>query len=501
MNQEGMGTARNTIPDPGKQAQRSEPEPKSHDQARSVPASAEASRAHAAPLLSEREVSTRPAIEADNSRKQTSVDSGKVGIMFDTLKQVAQCLVPRSHEEQPEDHRRREQGTGSRQAPKVSHTSGDGNAGRMSRGNDRKLEEEECSAHQENAERRQEQRDHGRSGRDRDHSGHHGTSHHNNSRPTQFYKDREREYRERNKVLSAALQRAEAQSDGYRLQIEKMAQINQHLARQGLPLPPADDHFSREFDQLWSDIGQWARLASRTLDPITAEIWRSFSTDIHELINPAFANLQELLVTNPPRGLRTRFIELIIFKYLQACIFGRCVLGLSQEAGEKLAGLQPLMLEGRSTAVERDVHCWNALSIYLLTKDNETFQANREMHVSEVSEGLMQQLTPLGAPGRATLAELRQIVLRAADIGLQVAQLPFGIRPFQAQPGMLFQQKFYEGVDNSDLEPEELELLSVPIDLVLFPPVVKLQFDSEGKRMNDLGQATVISKGRVICYQ
>jgi len=145
----------------------------------------------------------------------------------------------------------------------------------------------------------------------------------------------------------------EAQNDEYKLQIERMAQINQQLARQGLPLPPPDDHFSREFGQLWSDISQWARLASKRpdrlrQDPITAETLKSLSSETCEIISSAFAGLEELLV-KPPGSLRTRFIELIIFKELQAWMFGKHVLGLNANADRRLAKLWQLMVEGKST--------------------------------------------------------------------------------------------------------------------------------------------------------
>ena len=151
------------------------------------------------------------------------------------------------------------------------------------------------------------------------------------------------------------------------------------------------------------------------------------------------------------------------------------------------------------------MHCWNALSIYLLTKDNEAFQANRENEVDKINNHLREQLILVGAPGLTTFLELRQIVWRAADIGLQIAQLPFTITPLDLPPGIPFQQKFFEVIDiDDDVGPEELELLAVPVGLVLFPPVVKLEFDSEGKKMDlegtHVAQATVISKGRAVCH-
>lgn len=151
------------------------------------------------------------------------------------------------------------------------------------------------------------------------------------------------------------------------------------------------------------------------------------------------------------------------------------------------------------------MHYWNALSIHLLTKDNKTFQASRETRADEIIETLGQQLTPVGASGMASFHELRRIVLHAADIGLQVAKLPFTLSLLEALPGWPFQQKFFEDVDiGDDIGPDGLELDSVPISLVLFPPVVKLEFDSEGNLMilepRNVAQATVISKGRVVCH-
>lgn len=183
-------------------------------------------------------------------------------------------------------------------------------------------------------------------GRNRMHSGRRYVNHRGQS---SRLGEREREHRERIKVLNAQLQRVEAQSDEYRLQIENMAQINQRLARQGLPLPHGDDYFSKEFGHLWSDIGNWAKLASRRQDPITIEIWKGLSAETHATVSRAFENLQELLTTKPSRSLRTRFIELIIFKNLQAWMFGKHVLGLSERIDEKLGKLWQAMIAGEST--------------------------------------------------------------------------------------------------------------------------------------------------------
>jgi len=153
--------------------------------------------------------------------------------------------------------------------------------------------------------------------------------------------------------------------------------------------------------------------------------------------------------------------------------------------------------------VERDVHCWNALSIHLLTKDNEAFQASREEKVDEHNKNLSEQLTLLGAPGLTSFSELRQIVRRAADIGLQIAQLPFTIQPWEVPPGVPFQHKLFEDVENSDDLPEELELLATPVALVLTPTIVKLEFDSEGRKVHygatEVANAVIISKARVVC--
>ncbi|KAF8456974.1 hypothetical protein BGX38DRAFT_891726 [Terfezia claveryi] len=451
---------------------------------------------HAALPRTEQSVSSRSAAEA-NSKGPTYA-----GILKGAVQSVAgpilQHLAPQSgikknQRERSDNRREREEDTASRPA-KNCRTGVDGDTRKISRDKHGKVEEleEVEGALLENVEL-------GESLQEREiNPVHSGSIYYRGGR----LGEREREHRKRIGELSAQLQRLEAQSDEYRLQIERMAQINQQLARQGLPLPPADDYFSRELGELWSDIGGWARLASKRQDPITTEMWKSLSNETRAIISPAFANVEELLAGKPSRSLRTRFMELVIFKNLQAWMFGRHVLGLNRKLDSKLAELWQLMLDGDSTT-DRDVHCWNALSIHLLTKDIETFQASREPQVDALNIKLSKQLMPVGAPGMTTFHELHQIVLRAADIGLQIAKLPFNIVPLDISPGIPFQQRFFEDVIDDDVGPEELELASVPISLVLFPPVVKLEFDSEGKVMNleaiYAGQGTVISKGRVVC--
>ncbi|RPB27242.1 hypothetical protein L211DRAFT_866109 [Terfezia boudieri ATCC MYA-4762] len=449
---------------------------------------------YAAPPRTEQSASSRSAVETNRPTYAKVAMSGQhqsPNALILRHLGIPQSVINKGQRERLDNRREREEYTASTPAPKNCRTSGDGDTRKVSRDNHGKVEElEEEGVLLGIVEL-------GESLQEREVNPVRSGNTHSRGRPI----DRERD-RMRIKELSAQLQRLEAQSDEYRLQIEKMAQINQQLARQGLPLPPADDYFSRELGELWSDIGGWARLASKRQVPITTQVWRSLSDETRATISPAFADVEELLAAKPSVSLRARFMELIIFKNLQAWIFGRHVLGLNEEVDSRLAKLWQSMIDGNSTT-ERDVHCWNALSIHLLTKDIETFQASRESDVDALSTKLSKWLEPLGAPGATTFDELHQIVSHAANIGLQIAKLPFRIHPLEIPPGMPFQQRLFEDVIGDDIGPQELEIASVPISLVLFPPVVKLEFDSEGKMMNleaiHAGQDTVISKGRVVC--
>lgn len=212
------------------------------------------------------------------------------------------------------------------------------------------------------------------------------------------------------------------------------------------------------------------------------------------------------MASNDSRGIHDRYVRSMTAQSLSQFIVLRVVM------------LYFFILTSLMGCVERDVHCWNALSIHLLTKDNTAFKYSREVEVDKVIENLRKHLEPLGAPGLTTFSELRRIVLHAADIGLQIAQLPFSIVPWEVQLGTLFKQKFFEDID--DLGFEVLELRKAPIELVVFPPIVKLQFDSGGKMMDPMadamfdsgekkmdlladaieaGHATIISKGRAVC--
>lgn len=107
---------------------------------------------------------------------------------------------------------------------------------------------------------------------------------------------------------------------------------------------------------------------------------------------------------------------------------------------------------------------------------------------------VLDDLSPFGGSARATREKLREIVSDVAELGLEIARLPFEIRPIlDLKPGQPFVADMMKAVD---LEEEEEDMISRQTTIILSYPWVKVTYDQMG---NSVYQNTYLCKARVSC--
>ena len=141
--------------------------------------------------------------------------------------------------------------------------------------------------------------------------------------------------------------------------------------------------------------------------------------------------------------------------------------------------------------LEEEIREWSALTIHRLTKDNNNLQVEKEKDIDAITDTVLHNLSPFGGSARATREKLREIVSNVAELGLEMARLPFEIRPLSdLKPGEPFVAEMMKDVD-----PEEEEV-SGKTTIILAYPWVKVTYDETGK---GVVQNTYLSKARVSC--
>lgn len=124
-------------------------------------------------------------------------------------------------------------------------------------------------------------------------------------------------------------------------------------------------------------------------------------------------------------------------------------------------------------------------------KDNPDFLIEKEKDISIITDMLLQDLSPFGGSARATREKLRDIVTDVAELGLEIARLPFQIRPIDLKPGDLFVADMMKEVD-----PEEAERVLRKTTIILSYPWVKVKYNEMGKSSYP---GTPLIKARVSC--
>lgn len=141
--------------------------------------------------------------------------------------------------------------------------------------------------------------------------------------------------------------------------------------------------------------------------------------------------------------------------------------------------------------LEEEARAWSALTIHRLTKDNQNLQMEREKDIDAVTDMVLHDLSSFSGSPRATREKLRDIVSKVADLGLELAKLPFEIRPMtELNPGDPFVADMMK-----DMDPEE-EDVSGMTTIILSYPWVKVTYDETGK---SIYQSTYLCKARVSC--
>ena len=141
---------------------------------------------------------------------------------------------------------------------------------------------------------------------------------------------------------------------------------------------------------------------------------------------------------------------------------------------------------------------WRALTVHLVTKDNEDFEKQVEKDTQKLANNLYEQLSLLGGAGpRATPKALHDLVSHVARLGHEVAQLPYSIELMDIEPGNEFVAEVMEPME-SETDPEMLEMQKTKLQIVLSKPIIKMEFDSEGELVENK-KPKVMAKATVVC--
>ena len=131
----------------------------------------------------------------------------------------------------------------------------------------------------------------------------------------------------------------------------------------------------------------------------------------------------------------------------------------------------------------------SALNIHCLTKNNHNFQIEKEKEIETITDTILHDLSSFSGSPRATREKLRDIVSDVAELGLEIAKLPFEIRSMSdLNYGGPFVADTMIDVD------QEEGVVSETTTIILCYPLVKVTYDEMGKSVN-----TYLSKARVSC--
>ena len=141
--------------------------------------------------------------------------------------------------------------------------------------------------------------------------------------------------------------------------------------------------------------------------------------------------------------------------------------------------------------IEQEIQAWNALTIHCLTKDNHNFQIKKEKEIEIITDTILYDLSSFCGSPRATREKLRDIVSDVADLGLEIAKLPFEVQfGSDLNPGGPFVADMMTDVD------QEEGVVSETTTIILCYPLVKVTYDEIGKSVHP---SIYLSKALVSC--
>lgn len=144
--------------------------------------------------------------------------------------------------------------------------------------------------------------------------------------------------------------------------------------------------------------------------------------------------------------------------------------------------------------LEEEARAWSALTIHRLTKDNQNLHLEKEKEIDAMTDMVLVDLSSFSGSTRATREKLRDIISKVAELGLELARLPFEIRPItDLNPGNPFVEDMM-----IDMDPED-EDISEMTTIILSYPWVKVTYDETGKGV--VYQNTYLCKARVSCIR
>jgi len=232
-------------------------------------------------------------------------------------------------------------------------------------------------------------------------------------------------------------------------------------------------------------------LFSRGQPPITFEDIKTIriSPRVRNFITSAFLDIR-LLVNAPNVGgkVRTRFVEVIMLRTLMGDRLWKRHVGFLESDYESHKNLIQ-----RMGCTEQEIRAWSTLTIRNITRNNPDLQMEKELDIDAVTDLVLEDISPFGGNARATREKLREIVSNVADLGFEIAKLPFEIRPIDLKPGVPFAANMMKSVD---LEEEEEDMTSKRTTIILSYPWVKVTYDETGKGVY---QRTYLSKAAVSC--
>lgn len=290
------------------------------------------------------------------------------------------------------------------------------------------------------------------------------------------------------------------QSD-FRGQIEKMTQIISQLHSRGLPQAPDDGHLQRSLDSIVHDIMQFAQAFTTGQDTLTWEILFTCTTklskDMQDYLQGKFLNLSSLVSSrdsNVGAKVRTRCVQVIMFRHLIPAPLLDRPLGFPKDFGDIIKE----NFRKNMRCSDEDFQTWKALTVHRMVKDNPTFLQDQKTEIDAVTDSLYKEIAPWGGSKRVNKKGLRDIALKAAKLGLELAQLPFRVVPLELKPGIPFDhQKMVdielEGRVAKDSTPKKATTI------ILSFPWVKVTYTEGGREVAD--KNNVLCKAQVSCLK
>ena len=320
----------------------------------------------------------------------------------------------------------------------------------------------------------------------------------------------QKKYKSHHATTSTQIQNLQQQKEDCQSHIKTMSQIISKLSSRGLPEHRDDRYFMTRLDDLVGSISQWARQFSRLQPPLTTKDVRTMkvSIPVRGYIGSSFLDIWSLLNAKNVGGkARTRFVEVIMLRTLMGDRLWKQHIGFLGSSYDSHRNLikgmsctgKSYYFELLSTAhfriLEEETQAWSALTIHNLTKNNKNLRTVMEKDIDAITDMLLSDLSPFCDFTKSTLdtrVPLREIVSDVAELGLEIAKLPFEIWPISnLEPGGPFKADMMEDVD-----PEEEEAIPERTTIIISFPWVKVTYDETGRRVY---QPTYLSKARVSC--